>query len=364
MVHVSRVKLFLFVDLVGVALVVPLLPSIALERMSQSMFGLSSTVYGLLQIVSAPIVLRLSDRLDVDSRLLLFCSAFFTAASYFLMCLTSSATFFFVARVLAGLSRHSSSLSKTFLTGEVCCLACAFVNSFCKKQKVNLGDLQILSSLAFIGGPLIATRLPTRMACLFSVVMLVLASFVALSLPKMSNAVPQTELNAIADDARENISLPKLSLFRSGMSTFGASLFSSALYVSSIDRVASGNLRSVAAGSNVVALLLSRRYFASIAPTWLAVAMSSSMLLLLEFPFFILPLASAFGALLSRSLIAALLASRPSSQRGALVGLDDALGSVARAVAPLVAGILLDWTASPRLAYYMSSILFFAVALV
>ncbi len=43
-------------------------------------------------------------------------------------------------------------------------------------------------------------------------------------------------------------------------------------------------------------------------------------------------------------------------------GLDDALGSVARALAPLVAGVLLDVTNSARPSYLLSSLLFFGVS--
>jgi hypothetical protein len=46
-----------------------------------------------------------------------------------------------------------------------------------------------------------------------------------------------------------------------------------------------------------------------------------------------------------------------------LPGLDDVLGSLARAVAPLVAGLLLDRARSPAPAYFVSSSLFFLVAL-
>ena len=324
---VSVVKLFLFVDLVGVALVVPLLPALALERMSQSLFGLSGSVYGLLQIFSAPLVLSLADSPSVDRRMLLALSSFLTAFSYLLLALSSSSVpLFFCSRVLAGCVRHSASLSKTLLEGEL-----------------HLGDLQILSSVAFVAGPLVATRLPRRWACFLSVACLLAAAVVALILPnnrreeedsdeKKKNEKPSETTSATTATTTtttasspsstkaspSSSSLPRRLLMRSGLSSFGASLFSSALYASFEART-SGTLRSVAAASNVVALVISRK-FGSIPTVVLALSMSVSMLVLAEAPLYILPIASGCGALLSRSLTGSLLSSRPLSQRGELVG--------------------------------------------
>ncbi len=308
---------------------VPLLPALALERMSQSLFGLSGSVYGLLQIFSAPLVLSLADSPSVDRRMLLALSSFLTAFSYLLLALSSSSVpLFFCSRVLAGCVRHSASLSKTLLEGEL-----------------HLGDLQILSSVAFVAGPLVATRLPRRWACFLSVACLLAAAVVALILPnnrreeedsdeKKKNEKPSETTSATTATTTtttttasspsstkaspSSSSLPRRLLMRSGLSSFGASLFSSALYASFEART-SGTLRSVAAASNVVALVISRK-FGSIPTVVLALSMSVSMLVLAEAPLYILPIASGCGALLSRSLTGSLLSSRPLSQRGELVG--------------------------------------------
>ncbi len=338
----ALVKAFLFVDLLGVSLVVPLLPAIALGLgMSQTALGLSMTLYGVMQIISAPVVLRWSDR--VDARLLLAASSGCTALSYLLLCLSRAdrIVLFWIARALAGVSRHSSSLSKTFLHGEV-----------------NLGDLQLLSSLAFIIGPLAGGRLPLVVSCLASVALLSVAACMSMLLPAPSAAA--TAATTVVSVAPVPAVLPMKPLARSGVSTFAASLYSSALFSQNDTRTA-GNLRSLAAASNVVALLVARRW-GSLAAATLALTLSVLVLLLPFQPVMLIGMASC-GALLSRSLSSSLLSASGAGSRGGLVGLDDALGSVARAGAPLLAGVMLDYVGGMPV-YMLTSFLFIIVAMV
>ncbi len=333
------VKAFLFLDLLGVSLVVPLLPSIALRLMSQTGLGLAMTLYGLLQIVSAPLVLRASDQ--VDARMLLAASSSLTALSYFLLCASDSLAGFWIARALAGASRHSSSLSKTFLHGEL-----------------HLGDLQMLSSLAFIIGPLAGGRLPVAVSCLASVALLLLAAGVALFLPPPPSV--DAAARSVPSASPPPAVLPVRPLARSGVSTFAASLYTSALFSQNDPRTA-GNLRSLAAASNVVALLAARRW-GSVAAAALAASLAGLVLLLPLQPAVLVGMASC-GALLSRALSSALLAAGGPGSRGGLVGLDDALGSVARAGAPLLAGLMLDYVGG-HWVYVLTSLLFVVVAII
>lgn len=232
--RVSVVKLFLFVDLLGVAMVVSILPSLALSRgMSQTFAGFCGFVYGALQMLSAPVVTSRAS--SFDPRMMLAASSLLTAVSYLMLGLTSSPVLFLVSRCLAGLSRHSSSLSKTFLENDA-----------------HLGDLQLLSSIAFIAVPLVSPQLPQRLACVLSVIMLCSAAAIALFFPQ-GKAKPAEEVTlrekSGAQSARDE-SLPRAELLRCGTSAFGASLFSSALYASQDARFA-GQLRALASASNV-----------------------------------------------------------------------------------------------------------------
>jgi hypothetical protein len=149
-------------------------------------------------------------------------------------------------------------------------------------------------------------------------------------------------------------------LARSGFSTFAASLYTSALFAQNDTRTA-GNLRSLAAASNVVALLAARRW-GSVAATVLAMTLAG-LVLLLPMQHFVLVGMASCGALLSRSLSSSLLAAGGAGSRGGLVGLDDALGSVARAGAPLLAGLMLDYVGG-QWVYVLTSVLFVVVAVI
>jgi DHA1 family tetracycline resistance protein-like MFS transporter len=107
--------LFVFLDVLGFSLILPLLPFYA------ESFGASPTIIGLLlganalaQLVGSPILGRLSDRFG--RRPLLILSIAGTAVSFLLLGLANSLALLFASRVLDGLLGGDISLAQAYIT--------------------------------------------------------------------------------------------------------------------------------------------------------------------------------------------------------------------------------------------------------
>jgi DHA1 family tetracycline resistance protein-like MFS transporter len=109
------ILLFVFIDVLGFSLILPLLPFYA------ETFGASPTLVGLLlganalaQLVGAPIIGRLSDR--YGRRPLLLVSIGGTLVSFVLLGLANSLALLFLSRVLDGLLGGNISLAQAYIT--------------------------------------------------------------------------------------------------------------------------------------------------------------------------------------------------------------------------------------------------------
>ena len=106
---------FVFVDLLGYSLILPLLPYYA------DTFGASITLVGLLgtsnalaQLVAAPIIGRLSDR--YGRRPLLIFSIAGTVLSFLLLGFARSLTMLFISRIMDGLLGGNIALARAYIT--------------------------------------------------------------------------------------------------------------------------------------------------------------------------------------------------------------------------------------------------------
>ncbi|CAN0307900.1 unnamed protein product, partial [Ectocarpus sp. 12 AP-2014] len=116
-IHIKDVsKILLFVDMLSVALVVPLLSSYFRDlNISTEQYGLMSSAYSLSQIVGGLVLGALSDR-ALSRRSVLLISFLGSALSYGTIGLSSSLTMLLVGRVVVGLVKQTMTISTAIVS--------------------------------------------------------------------------------------------------------------------------------------------------------------------------------------------------------------------------------------------------------
>lgn len=106
---------FVFIDLLGYSLILPLLPYIA-ERFSATptQVGLLLTANALAQMIAAPLIGRLSDRWG--RRPMLIISVAGTVAAFLLFSFANSLWMLFLSRIIDGLLGGNTSLARAYIT--------------------------------------------------------------------------------------------------------------------------------------------------------------------------------------------------------------------------------------------------------
>lgn len=134
--------LVVFIDLLGFSIILPLLPFYA------ETFGASATVVGLLvaiyaagQMISAPLLGRLSDR--YGRRPFLIVSILGGAISFFILGLANNLTMLFIARLVAGLTAGNISVAQAYITDV----------TDAKNRSRGLGLIGAAFGLGFVIGP-------------------------------------------------------------------------------------------------------------------------------------------------------------------------------------------------------------------
>jgi DHA1 family tetracycline resistance protein-like MFS transporter len=137
-----QILIFVFIDVLGFSLILPLLPYYAEE------FGANATLIGFLaasnavtQLIGAPIIGRLSDR--YGRRPLLIVSILGTVASFLLLGFADSLWMLFLSRALDGLLGGNVSLARAYITditGE-------------EERASSMGKIGATFGLGFIFGP-------------------------------------------------------------------------------------------------------------------------------------------------------------------------------------------------------------------
>lgn len=137
-----------FLDLLGVSLILPLiLPEVKSLGASHIAAGCITSLYGAIQLLSSPLAGWWSDRLG-RRPVLLVCTAA-TAVSYLLLGATSSLVVIVVARVIAGIFKHSQTMCRAALVD---------VTRIQDRSHV-FGTFNAMSSMGFIVGPMLGGHL-------------------------------------------------------------------------------------------------------------------------------------------------------------------------------------------------------------
>ena len=138
----ASIFLIVFIDLLGFSLILPLLPYYA------ETFGASDTVVGLLvasyaaaQLIGAPLLGRISDR--VGRRPVLLVSLFGTLVGFLLLGFAKTLLVLFIARILDGLTGGNISVAQAYISDV----------TDAKDRSKGLGMIGAAFGLGFIIGP-------------------------------------------------------------------------------------------------------------------------------------------------------------------------------------------------------------------
>ncbi|XP_076059842.1 major facilitator superfamily domain-containing protein 9-like isoform X3 [Oratosquilla oratoria] len=133
-----------FLDLLGASLIIPLIIlQVKSQGISPLLSGLISSVYGILQLATSPIVGRWSDIWGRRPVMLVCLLA--TAISYIILGASQSILVMVLGRVVAGIFKHSQTIARALLadiTPE-------------KEHSLMFGRFNAASSMGFIIGPML-----------------------------------------------------------------------------------------------------------------------------------------------------------------------------------------------------------------
>eukprot|EP01060_Flectonema_neradi_P030563 TRINITY_DN4471_c2_g1_i1.p1 TRINITY_DN4471_c2_g1~~TRINITY_DN4471_c2_g1_i1.p1 ORF type:complete len:484 (+),score=58.71 TRINITY_DN4471_c2_g1_i1:82-1452(+) len=118
--QITWMSLVVFVDIIGIALVAPLLPMIAKEiGLSHTMFGVVGSLYGVAQIFSGPVMGGIS---DVSGRKVVFLISLVGAAVAYLglaaATVYNSMFLMALSRITVGLVKQTMTIATAFITDE------------------------------------------------------------------------------------------------------------------------------------------------------------------------------------------------------------------------------------------------------
>ncbi len=131
-----------FLNLVGFGIIIPILPYYAGEfGLNTAMIGVLIAVYPAAQLISAPLLGRLSDRFG--RRPLLLISVFINTLAFLVFALAPNAAVLFTSRILGGLAMGNSSVLQAYITD----LTEGPERTYC------LGRIGAALGLGFIVGP-------------------------------------------------------------------------------------------------------------------------------------------------------------------------------------------------------------------
>ncbi|PKO06071.1 MAG: MFS transporter [Chloroflexi bacterium HGW-Chloroflexi-3] len=350
--------LVVFIDLLGFSIILPLLPFYA------ETFGASATVVGLLvaiyaagQMISAPLLGRLSDR--YGRRPFLIVSILGGAISFFILGFASSLTMLFIARLVAGLTAGNISVAQAYITDV----------TDVKNRSRGLGLIGAAFGLGFIIGPALGGLLsqwgyaaPAFLAAGIATLNLVVVIF---WLPESLTEERKNEIslqkkspisiNSLLATLRKPVVGPLLhtrvfygfafALFQSVFALYGQYRFG--LNAQNIGYILTyvGVLSVITQG--VIVGKISDRFpdpkiifFSTllIAISFLAWAFSPGIIFLL---IILLPIAMNAG-ILNTIINTALTKAVPPVEFGGILGLSAALESATRVIAPTLGGFLLE----------------------
>jgi DHA1 family tetracycline resistance protein-like MFS transporter len=350
--------LVVFIDLLGFSIILPLLPFYA------ETFGASATVVGLLvaiyaagQMISAPLLGRLSDR--YGRRPFLIISILGGAISFFILGLATNLTMLFIARLVAGLTAGNISVAQAYITDV----------TDAKNRSRGLGLIGAAFGLGFVIGPALGGLLsqwgyavPAFLAAGIATLNLVVVFFwlpESLTEERKNEILlqkkPPISINSLLATLRKPIVGPLLhtrvfygfafALFQSVFALYGQYRFG--LNAQNIGYLLTyvGVLSVITQG--VLVGKISDRFpdhkiilfsTAIIGASFFAWAFAPNIIFLLVT---LLPIAMAAG-ILNTIINTALTKAVPPVEFGGILGLSASLESATRVIAPSLGGFLLE----------------------
>jgi MFS transporter, DHA1 family, tetracycline resistance protein len=140
--HLFSIILVVFIDLLGFSLILPLLPYYAETfKANETVTGILIASYAVMQLVGAPILGRLSDRLG--RRPILLISIFGTFLGFLLLGFANTLWMLFASRILDGLTGGNLSVAQAYITDV----------TDEKNRSKGLGMIGAAFGLGFIIGP-------------------------------------------------------------------------------------------------------------------------------------------------------------------------------------------------------------------
>jgi DHA1 family tetracycline resistance protein-like MFS transporter len=139
------ILLTVFIDVIGVGIVIPILP-FYVARFSGSPLLITSlfAVYSLCSFFSAPVIGALSDR--VGRRPMLIASIFSTAIGWFVFAGATNIFMLFVGRIIDGIMAGNFPIAQSYLSD---------ISKDDKERTANLGLIGAVFGIGFILGPLL-----------------------------------------------------------------------------------------------------------------------------------------------------------------------------------------------------------------
>lgn len=137
----------LFLDILGIGLIVPILPKLVEQFQGGSVaaashtYGLLAALYGLMQFICSPLLGSLSDRFG--RRPVILASLFGSGLDYLLLAFAPNLTWFFIGRLIAGVTGANFSAATAYIADI----------SPPEKRAANFGLIGAAFGLGFIAGP-------------------------------------------------------------------------------------------------------------------------------------------------------------------------------------------------------------------
>lgn len=137
----------LFLDILGIGLIVPILPKLVETLQGGSVaaashtYGLLAARYGLMQFICSPLLGSLSDRFG--RRPVILASLFGSGLDYLLLAFAPNLTWFFIGRLIAGVTGANFSAATAYIADI----------SPPEKRAANFGIIGAAFGLGFIAGP-------------------------------------------------------------------------------------------------------------------------------------------------------------------------------------------------------------------
>jgi DHA1 family tetracycline resistance protein-like MFS transporter len=353
----ASIFLIVFIDLLGFSLILPLLPYYA------ETFGASDTLVGLLvasyaaaQLVGAPLLGRISDR--VGRRPVLLVSLFGTLVGFLLLGFAKTLLVLFIARILDGLTGGNISVAQAYISDV----------TDAKDRSKGLGMIGAAFGLGFIIGPA-AGGLLSQWG--YAVPAFVAAGLVTINLLMVALWLPESltlEKRTTKDDKKPAVTLSALVaalqrpysgsllitrfFFGLAFAIFQTIFALYALRRFNLDARQTGfiltyvGVLSVIVQGGVVGRL-NQRFRDDVLITFCVGLMALSLLgwaLTPSVPVLLIVMApTAFaGGILNTVLSSALTKTVQAHEIGGILGLSSSIESLTRVIAPTLGGVLLE----------------------